>query len=74
MKSGKAEEGTESAERETAAQRRSLGKREVQEKGEAEAEQAAESADYDKRGNRRGDRVNKKKTSCKKEKHGKRRS
>ena len=35
MKSGKAEEGTELAERETAAERRSIGKGEVQEKGEA---------------------------------------
>ena len=40
MKSGKAEVGTQSAKRETAAKRRSMGKAEAPEKREAEAEQA----------------------------------
>ena len=40
MKSGKAEVGTQSAKRETVAKRRSMGKGEAPEKGEAEAEQA----------------------------------
>ena len=40
MKSGRVEVGTQSAKREIVAKRRSMGKGEAPEKGEAEAEQA----------------------------------
>ena len=59
MKSGKAEEGTELAERETAAERRSMGKGEAEAKEDAEAEQASESADHEKWESRCSDRATK---------------
>ena len=45
-----------------------MGKGETQRKGEAEVEQVAESADSEKWKSRNGDRVSKKKHSCRKEK------
>jgi len=53
MKSGKAEVETQSAKREIVAKRRSMGK------GEAETEQAAESADHEKWESRCSERATK---------------
>ena len=64
LKSGKAEVGTESA------KEKQLLKEEHG-KGEAESEQAADSADHAKREGGSGDRVSKNGNSCRKEKHGK---
>ena len=69
----KSRSGGRATKREIAAERRSLGKGETQAKEEAEAGYAAESADHEKWRNGSGDSVSKKKTSCIKERHGKRR-
>ena len=70
MKSGKAEEGTESAKMETAAERRSTGKEECGRKGEAEAEDS-ESVDDEKWESRSGGRATKREIAAERRSLGK---
>ena len=64
----------EAWEREKHGKGRSMGKGEAEAKEEAEAEQTAELADHKKWESKSWNRVSKKRNSCQKEKHGKRRS